>query len=144
MSDQPRHGLRVLSREECLALLRGHLGLGRIGYVVDGVPVIVPVNFMLDGDSVVFCTAKGSKLSWLSNHSRLAFQADHSHPADESGWSVLIRGTAQEITDPAEIRVVRSGPRSWAVPSTEHWVRIVIDQVSGRWLGRPAHSAPGP
>jgi nitroimidazol reductase NimA-like FMN-containing flavoprotein (pyridoxamine 5'-phosphate oxidase superfamily) len=136
MSGRPRYQLRELSREECLALLRGNLYLGRIGYVVDGVPVIVPVNFVVDGDTVVFCTAKRSKLSWLSNHSRIAFQADQGHPLDESGWSVLIRGTAHEISDPAEVRNLRRGPRSWAVPSTERWVRITIDQISGRWLGR--------
>lgn len=136
MSDQPRSELHELTRQECLALLRGHRHLGRIGYVVDGVPVIVPVNFVLDGETVVFCTARGSKLSWLSNHSRIAFEADGDHPLDQSGWSVLIRGTAEEVTDPKEVRGLRRGPRSWAVPSTEHWVRISADQISGRRLGR--------
>lgn len=143
MSAQRRNELYELSRAECLALLRGNLYLGRIGYVVEGVPVIVPVNFVLDGETVVFCTAKGSKLSWLSNHSRIAFQADEGHDLAESGWSVLIRGTAEEITDPAEVRALRRGPRSWAVPSAEHWVRITIDRISGRRLGRPPVTAGG-
>lgn len=136
MSDQQRNRLRVLTRDECLALLRGHLYIGRIGYVVDGVPVIVPVNFVLDGETVVFSTIKGSKLSWLGNHSRVAFQADHGRALDQSGWSVLVRGTAHEITDPAAVRALRRGPRSWAVPSMEHWIGVTIDQISGRRLGR--------
>ena len=127
--------LLELTRDECLALLRGNRYLGRIGYVVDGVPVIVPVNFVLDDESVVFSTNQGSKLSWLGNHSRVAFQVDQGRPFDESGWSVLVRGTAQEVTDQAEVRALRRGPRSWATaPATEHWVRITIEEISGRQL----------
>jgi nitroimidazol reductase NimA-like FMN-containing flavoprotein (pyridoxamine 5'-phosphate oxidase superfamily) len=84
MRGQRRNQLQELTREECLALLRGSIYLGRIGYVVDGVPVIVPVNFVLDGDTVVFCTTQGSELSWLSNHTRIAFQADQAHALDQS------------------------------------------------------------
>jgi nitroimidazol reductase NimA-like FMN-containing flavoprotein (pyridoxamine 5'-phosphate oxidase superfamily) len=140
MRGQRRNQLQELTREECLALLRGSIYLGRIGYVVDGVPVIVPVNFVLDGDTVVFCTTKGSKLSWLSNHTRIAFQADQAHALDQSGWSALIRGTAQEVTDAAAVRRLRRGSlRSWTVSSTEHWVRITVDHISGRRLGHRLH-----
>ena len=64
--------------------------LARIGYVEDGMATITPVNFaMLDGD-IVFCTAKGSKLSWLSLRGRLTFEADESSSIDHEGWSVLV------------------------------------------------------
>jgi uncharacterized protein len=154
MTDQPESRLQALTRDQCLDLLRSHLFLGRIGYVVDGLPIIVPVNFVVDGESVVFSTAKGSKLSWLSNHSRVAFQADHDRPSDQSGWSVLIHGTAREVIDPVELAVLRTGSlHSWAIPSADHWVRISIDRISGRrieravrpvltsrWRRTPAHS----
>jgi uncharacterized protein len=140
MSDHRRYQLQQLTAEECLALLGGPIYLGRIGYVVDGVPVIVPVNFVLDGETVVFATMPGSKLSWLRNHRRIAFQVDQGHALDESGWSVLVRGTAHEITDLAELRALRRGPRSWAVPPTGHWVRIAIEQISGRRLGPRLHT----
>jgi uncharacterized protein len=137
MSDQPESRLQELTRDQCLDLLESHLFLGRIGYVVDGLPIIVPVNFVVDGESVVYSTAKGSKLSWLSNHSRVAFQADHGRPADRSGWSVLIHGTAREVTDPAELEALRAGSlRSWAFPAADHWVRISIDHISGRRIER--------
>ena len=137
MSDQPVARLQQLTRDQCLDLLRSHLFLGRIGYVVDGLAIIVPVNFVVDGESVVYSTAKGSKLSWLSNHSRVAFQADHGRPADHSGWSVLIHGTAREVTDPGELETLRTGSlRSWAIPSADHWVRISIEHISGRRIER--------
>jgi nitroimidazol reductase NimA-like FMN-containing flavoprotein (pyridoxamine 5'-phosphate oxidase superfamily) len=137
MRDQRKRRLQELTRDECIELLRSHPLFGRIGYVVEGVPVILPVNFVVDGESVVFTTAKGSKLSWLSSHSRIAFQADHGRPLDRSGWSVLVRGTAHEVTDPAELEALQQGPlHSWAVPSAEHWVRISFDEISGRRLER--------
>jgi uncharacterized protein len=137
MGDQWESRLHKLSRAECIELLRSHLHLGRIGYVIDGLPVILPVNFVVDGESVVFVTAKGSKLSWLSNHMRVAFQADHGRRLDESGWSVLVHGTAQEVTDPAELEMLRQGPlHSWAVAPGEHWIRISLDEISGRRLAR--------
>jgi uncharacterized protein len=154
MTDQPKARLQELTSDQCMDLLRSHLFLGRIGYVVDGLPIIVPVNFVVDGESVVFSTAKGSKLSWLSNHSRVAFQADHDRASDRSGWSVLIHGTAREVTDPTELDALRTGSlHSWAIPSAEHWVRISIDRISGRrieravrrvatsrWRRNPAHA----
>jgi nitroimidazol reductase NimA-like FMN-containing flavoprotein (pyridoxamine 5'-phosphate oxidase superfamily) len=138
MDDQRESRLQKLSRADCVELLRSSkLNLGRIGYVVDGVPVIVPVSYAVDGESVLFVTARGSKLSWLSNHTRVAFQVDHGHPLDESGWSVLVHGAAQEVTDSAELELLRRGPlHSWAVASGEHWVRISLDEVSGRRLAR--------
>jgi uncharacterized protein len=133
---QPR--LRSLTREECLEHL-GRAAVGRIGYVVEGVAVILPVNFTLFGEGIVFCTAKGSKLSWLSNHTRVAFEADESRPADHAGWSVLLRGSAHEVTDPVELDALRRGPlRSWVHPADEHWVRLTADEISGRALEGPS------
>jgi len=137
MNDGQEARLKILTRDECIELLQSHPLFGRIGYVVEGVPVILPVNFVVDGQSVVFCTAKGSKLSWLSSHARVAFEVDHGRPLDRSGWSVLVHGTVHEITEPAELEALRQGPlHSWAVPSAEHWVRITLDEVSGRRLER--------
>jgi uncharacterized protein len=126
--------LTTLTREECLELLRGAV-VGRIGYVADGMAIIIPVNFaLLDGD-IVFCTAMGSKLSWLSLRERVAFEADESRPADHEGWSVLIQGVAREVTRPEELAVLRRGPlRSWLRSPHEHWVRISIEAMSGRAL----------
>lgn len=128
--------LTTLTREECLELLRGAV-VGRIGYVADGMAIIIPVNFaLLDGD-IVFCTAMGSKLSWLSLRERVAFEADESRPADHEGWSVLIQGVAREVTRPEELAVLRRGPlRSWLRSPHEHWVRISIEAMSGRALHR--------
>ncbi|MFI5286581.1 MAG: pyridoxamine 5'-phosphate oxidase family protein [Candidatus Dormibacteria bacterium] len=144
MTDLQQPQLETLTREECLALLRQAV-VGRIGYVADGIAIILPVNFtMLDGD-IVFCTAKGSKLSWLSLRRRVSFQADESGPADHQGWSVLVQGVAREITDPGELAVLRRRPlRSWLRSPEEHWVRISVESISGRALHATATAPPVP
>ena len=140
MSDHYETQLTTLTREECLELLRGAV-VGRIGYVADGMAIILPVNFALFDGDIVFCTAKGSKLSWLSLRERVAFEADESRPADHEGWSVLIQGVAREVTHPDELAVLRRGHmRSWFRSPHEHWVRISIEAMSGRAL----HRAPAP
>jgi nitroimidazol reductase NimA-like FMN-containing flavoprotein (pyridoxamine 5'-phosphate oxidase superfamily) len=136
MSELYEPQLTTLRREECLELLRGAV-VGRIGYVADGIAIILPVNFALLDDDIVFCTAKGSKLSWLSLRERVTFEADESRPADHEGWSVLIRGVAREVTHPEELAVLRRRPvHSWLQSPHEHWVRISIEAMSGRALHR--------
>ncbi len=56
-----RTGLEVLERHECLRLLASQ-PVGRVAVVVDAWPMIFPVNYALDGDSIVFRTDEGSKL----------------------------------------------------------------------------------
>ena len=134
MSDQEQPQLETLTQAECFELLQRAV-VGRVGYVADGLAIILPVNFtMLDGD-IVFCTAKGKKLSWLNLRGRLSFQADDSSPADHQGWSVLVHGVAREVTDPDELAVLRRRPQlSWIRSSEEHWVRIGVESISGRAL----------
>ena len=138
MSEFQQADLQTLTREECLELLE-QVVVGRIGYVTDGIAIILPVNFtVLDGD-IVFCTAKGSTLNWLRLRGHLSFQADESRWADREGWSVLIHGFAREVTDPDELEILRRGPlRSWLRSPAEQWVRIRIETISGRAL----HGAP--
>ncbi len=134
MSEHQESQLRTLTREECMALLRQGV-IGRIGYVVDGLAIIVPVNFTLVGDDIVFCTAKGSKLAWLSSRSHLAFEVDESRTSHREGWSVLVHGSAHEVTDSDKIDELRRGQlHSWVHPTAEHWVRITVEKISGRAL----------
>jgi nitroimidazol reductase NimA-like FMN-containing flavoprotein (pyridoxamine 5'-phosphate oxidase superfamily) len=133
-----------LSRDQCFEHLR-RAAIGRIGYVVDGMAVILPVNFTMRDEDIVFCTDSGSKLRWLSNHTRVAFEVDGSNAENQSGWSVLVRGTARPVTDADSIDALRAEKVvSWVRPPDAHWVRISVDQVSGRSLAaaeQPSASA---
>jgi nitroimidazol reductase NimA-like FMN-containing flavoprotein (pyridoxamine 5'-phosphate oxidase superfamily) len=132
---EPRSQTRVemLDRDECLQLLSYKSYVGRVAFVVDGQPMVLPVNYLAEEGSIVFCTAAGTKLNALSGGARVSFEVDDSRPLYHAGWSVLVIGTAREITDEGELDGLRRGPlRSWATPASEHWIRISIDEISGR------------
>ena len=105
-------GWQELSKSECFALLaREHLG--RVAVVDDRGPVVFPVNFVLDRHMVVFRTDEGTKLDAACRGSRVAFEVDGTDTAAHTGWSVLVRGEAIEVTDPA----------SWHACADSRWTR---------------------
>ena len=54
--------LIVLDQVECRRLLESHY-VGRIGLSVAALPVIVPVNYAVDGDQIVICSARVERSS---------------------------------------------------------------------------------
>lgn len=130
MQNEP-DGLEVLSRQECLRLIHG-VPIGRVAVIVGDVPVVVPVNFTLLGDDVVFRTAPGTKLLAAVSRSAVSFEVDMADDATHSGWSVLVTGPASEITEPEEQAAARErGLDPW-VEGRERYVRICSDVVTGR------------
>jgi nitroimidazol reductase NimA-like FMN-containing flavoprotein (pyridoxamine 5'-phosphate oxidase superfamily) len=127
--------IEVLPKEECLQLLQRESYIGRVAFIMDGRPMILPVNYLADDKTVAFCTTPGTKLSHLRETTPVAFEVDASRPLYNSGWSVVVQGTAMEVVDPDEVELLRRGPlKSWASPGAEHWIRITIEDISGRRL----------
>jgi len=138
MTEPAQTVVEDMSRSDALDRLQRHGFVGRVAFIVDGRPMIMPVNYLADSDALVFCTGEGTKLSTLRGSAPVAFEVDDSRPLDHSGWSVVVEGTASEITDPGELQRLRRGPlKSWAVLPTAHWIRVTYEQVSGRRI--PAH-----
>ncbi len=131
-------GPEELDRRRCLELL-GSVPVGRIGVSVRALPVILPVNFVMAGEDVVFRTIPGTKLDAAAAGAVVAFEVD-SYARDGSwGWSVLIQGRCSEITDPREMEIVQALPlRAWAFRGgiAERFVRIETTFVSGRRFRR--------
>ena len=50
MESQPQTRVQELERAEAVELLQLHAYVGRIGFVVDGRPLILPVNYLADDD----------------------------------------------------------------------------------------------
>ena len=131
--DNAAGGLEQLSRDECLQLL-GTLAIGRIAVpTAQGSPLVVPVNFVLDGEVVVFRTDPGSKLDGLRQHP-VSFQVDSVDPFRRTGWSVLVQGVAYEAT-PLEVEHLTV--ESWTGGEKQHWVRLVPLEVTGRRIHLP-------
>lgn len=135
MQEPEPTSVRHLSRAESLDLLQHRAYIGRLGFIAGGHPMILPVNYAADNDTIVFCTMPGTKLSAVGAGAEVVFEVDMNSPEYRSGWSVIVRGTAREITDARKLDGLRWGAlRSWAVRSTEHWVEISIDEISGRMI----------
>ena len=86
-----------LTTHECLGLLGDH-HFGRLGVVVDGQPIIFPVNYSSDGPNVVIQTGPGTKLSGAEMR-RVVFEIDSTDEAAKTGWSVVVQGHGAEITE---------------------------------------------
>jgi nitroimidazol reductase NimA-like FMN-containing flavoprotein (pyridoxamine 5'-phosphate oxidase superfamily) len=124
-----------LDRDECLRLLADHR-FGRLAVAMpDRTPVIRPVNYVFDqpSQSAVFRTALGSKFGALLRAERAAFEIDGIDESGRSGWSVIIAGLAEEITNEAELeRLAATGLESWVAGQPHRWVRIRAFTISGR------------
>ena len=135
-----RNGLEVLDRDASLQLL-AHATLGRIGVTDRALPTILPVNFWFDGDRILVRTGVGTKLHAAAAGTVVAFEVDDFDPMYHSGWSVVITGPAQEITDPDDLEGLRHAPLpSWA-DANGHVIAIDPAIVSGRRIG-PGHHQP--
>jgi len=136
---------RELSKSECFELLAREL-LGRVAVVDDRGPILFPVNFVLDRHMVVLRTDAGTKLDAAIRGSRVAFEIDGTDAATRTGWSVVVRGEAAEVTGPAELARLRKLPlHPWAPGAKAHYVRILPAALTGRRIcapGRPVEPAP--
>jgi nitroimidazol reductase NimA-like FMN-containing flavoprotein (pyridoxamine 5'-phosphate oxidase superfamily) len=127
-----------LTDDECRRLL-GERHLGRLALVDGDGPVIFPVNYTLDEGAVVFRTDPGSKLDAAPAGGPVAFEVDAVDERDRTGWSVVVRGQAGEVSDPADLQRLRALPLyPWAPGTKTRYVRIRPVSVTGRRIAIPA------
>ena len=128
----------ALTEEVCRFLLAEE-DVGRIAFVDDdGYPVVLPVNYVLADEFIVFRTAPGSKLEGVPLR-QVAFEVDHLSIIYRSGWSVLVQGHGQEVTtalDPQHARLRDHSVEPWAPGAKDHWLAIRIERLSGRRIVR--------
>jgi nitroimidazol reductase NimA-like FMN-containing flavoprotein (pyridoxamine 5'-phosphate oxidase superfamily) len=135
-----RTGLEMLDRDTCLELLAAEQ-VGRLAIGGSGAPVLMPVNYALDGETVVFRTDPGTKLERAGRWGRAAFEIDSFDREARTGWSVVVTGRLEEVTrhDAATLqRVTRLPLFPWAPGEKHHWLRLVPTQITGRRVGGPA------
>lgn len=126
-------GLEMLPIEDCLRLLAS-VPVGRFGFHLDGEVIIMPVNHLVDGQDVVFRSARGSKLSAAEGLGNVVFEVDDYDANSRSGWSVLVNGRAEVVYDDAETRVLDTrGLEPWpSAVDRPFWVRVRPTSISGR------------
>jgi len=119
-----------IDRADCYVLLRGRT-LGRVAVKIADDLVILPVYYAVLDDDIVFRTAPGTKLDAAVLKTKVAFEVDGASP----GWSVLVRGHAEELRD-ANLQVKARSllGHNWPAGERERIVRIRAEQVTGRRL----------
>jgi len=138
-------GLVILDEHECYELLREQ-PVGRLGFVDKAEPVILPVNYAVDGRSLVFRTGQGSKLSSALMAQPVCLEIDSWDDVGHTGWSVLVKGVADAVDDETVIARLDQLPvRPWSRPDLRReWVRIMAEEVTGRRITPDGGSDPGP
>ena len=126
----------ALGPAECRELLEGGV-VGRLAMATPVGPRIVPVNYAVHGDAIVFRTAPYSELSTYGWDTDLAFEVDHIDYETHLGWSVVALGRAHVVDDPDEVQRIRAtwDPRPWAPGSRNLYVKVVWRELSGVRLG---------
>ena len=138
-----RTWLEHLSPDTCWELLAA-TPVGRIGVINDSAPEIYPVNHVVDRQTLVFRTDPGTKLRGLLRSPSVCYQIDGIDPRNATGWSVLVKGRAAEVTDPVELDDVTRLPlHPWAPGPKDHWIRIDAREVTGRSISRKRHDTDG-
>lgn len=129
----PYPSVERLDAAECWELLR-EARFGRLAIAAVGDIDIFPINFAVDGNSVVFRTSEGTKLleSVISN--RVALEADNRDPVIGEAWSVVIKGMPRLLERFDSIYAAqRLNIRPWIDdPPKIYFVRVTVDSISGR------------
>ncbi|MDT0168642.1 pyridoxamine 5'-phosphate oxidase family protein [Pseudarthrobacter sp. BRE9] len=132
MSNESSPQVQNLEHHECWALLRT-VSVGRLAVLVDGRPDIFPVNYTVDGGTLVFRTGQGTKLSAASGDAAVAVEADGVDPETSLAWSVVIKGTAALVKSTEDVlETSRLYLFPWQAGKKDAFVRITPDSVSGR------------
>ena len=130
------HTTHDLSREECARLLTASL-VGRVAVSTPDGPHIVPLNYSVDGESVLLRTTAYSLVGTYGIDAVLCFEVDELDYENQRGWSVAVRGRAEVVDDAMELAEIdrRFPPRPWAAGQRHLVLRIPWTEVTGRQLG---------
>lgn len=133
---ETRGAMRELTESECTRHL-GESRFGRLAVLGDGGPMIFPVNYACSDGSIVIRTTVGAKLA-AAPMTKVAFEIDEVEADGSSGWSVVVRGPAFDVTDSIDefSNLARATPvTTWVPGDKDRVLRITIREITGRAYG---------
>ncbi|MBV9795633.1 MAG: pyridoxamine 5'-phosphate oxidase family protein [Actinobacteria bacterium] len=130
--------IEELTEQECLTLIAGG-GIGRIAYSGRYGQTVLPVNYQLLDNTIVFRTGEDSPLEEdLQTGIRhaeyqVAFEIDEINLTAREGWSVLVQGPAHHIdSDTERTAAHQTGVQPWSGGAKEHYIRVIPTRITGR------------
>ena len=125
-----------LTSEECWEMLRAE-EFGRLAYRLLEEVHITPINYAVEGGSLLFRTAEGNKLLAVVMGSDVALEIDRY--GEDWARSVVVRGPARLLPEDEAHRAENVPLRPWTPTLKYNVVEIEPKVVSGRAfeLSRP-------
>lgn len=125
--------LELLPEQDCQTYLAAS-NVGRIAVSIEALPAILPVNYLMLEESILFRTAGTSQLYRAAVDHVVAFEIDGHDPEGNFGWSVLVRGVANEIIAAPELRLARTlWLEAWPLGErADRFVVVPTTLVTGR------------
>jgi nitroimidazol reductase NimA-like FMN-containing flavoprotein (pyridoxamine 5'-phosphate oxidase superfamily) len=132
--------LEELDDAECMRLISPG-GIGRLAYTGRYGLMVIPVNYKMYEESVVFRTEHNSTTdedlrTGIENAEYLvAFEVDDFDSALHEGWSVLIQGAVHHVDSEDErLSICRAGVEPWAPGERDLFMRVFPNRFTGRRL----------
>jgi|SRR4051812_33994433 nitroimidazol reductase NimA-like FMN-containing flavoprotein (pyridoxamine 5'-phosphate oxidase superfamily) len=131
--------LEPLEYSECLLLLRHHV-VGRIGFLLDDMPMVLPINYRF---------VETGQRNWIALRTRrdtvidraemmVAFEIDGVDEVHQRGWSVLVRGTLHHLSPDLGPTYAMFDSEPW-MTDRDSWLVIDPFDVTGRRLEPEPH-----
>jgi uncharacterized protein len=141
--DGSESAMQVLDGDECYRLLATQ-EIGRLGVNAEHYPLIFPVNYGLDDGVLVIRTHSGTMLS-AAAHANVTVEVDEIDRRTRTGWSILVRGLAEEVTSAHRSELIQrtkaAGVTPWAPGEYGRWLRVIPQHITGRRIV-PGHLPP--
>lgn len=126
--------IEPLERDECIHRLEGH-GVGRLGVATPSGVGIFPVNYVVDGDSIIVRVRRDSVLDKGTDDTGVAIEIDEVDSMYHEGWSVLVQGHCVHVRDAVELGALDRLPLlPWGGADRDLFLRVSMESVSGRHI----------
>jgi uncharacterized protein len=124
--------LETLDRQECRRLLSS-MRIGRLGYCTEAGPRVLPMNYTLVADTLIFRTGMETEAARHLTAGPIAFEVDQADEFLETGWSVLVVGNAEPLDQTSLLFLgLTQSPRPWPEGTRSLVMQLPLTTITGR------------
>jgi len=131
--------IEILDDITCLHYLSGQ-PVGRLGFSSGALPVVFPVNYVLEGRTIVFGSEEGEKARAARAGAVACLEIDRFDTMNHDGWSVLATGRLNVVPESRADEISRLPVAPWAIDQPLWWIELSVELLSGR---RISHTGVG-
>jgi hypothetical protein len=105
---------------------------GRVVFTQRALPAIRPVNHLVDDGNVIIRTTLGTGIGSAAGRGTVvAYEADAIDAETRTGWTVVVTGVAQMVTEPRDLARYQELLQPWIDGDRNCVVRIPAELVTG-------------